>query len=67
MIFHENRLPAGDSHEIPCLICYFCKGSKILNCHLLRNIGGALHVKTPTADRLVPLVHKALLPLRIQR
>ena len=23
MIFHENRLPADDSHEIPCLICYF--------------------------------------------
>ena len=21
MIFHENRLPADDSHEIPCLIC----------------------------------------------
>ena len=23
MIFHENRLPADDSHEISCLICYF--------------------------------------------
>ena len=23
MIFHENRPPADDSHEIPCLICYF--------------------------------------------
>ena len=29
MIFHENRLPADDSHEISCLICYFQKGSKI--------------------------------------
>ena len=25
MIFHENRLPAEDSHEISCLICYFLK------------------------------------------
>ena len=23
MIFHENRLPADDSHEISYLICYF--------------------------------------------
>ena len=23
MIFHENRLPADDSQEISCLICYF--------------------------------------------
>ena len=29
MIFHENRLPADDSHEIPCLICYFLKSDKI--------------------------------------
>ena len=25
MIFLENRLPADDSHEISCLICYFGK------------------------------------------
>ena len=25
MIFNENRLPADDSHEISCLICYFWK------------------------------------------
>ena len=29
MIFHENRLPADDSHEMSCLICYFPKGGKI--------------------------------------
>ena len=29
MIFQENRLPADDSHEIPSLICYFGKSSKI--------------------------------------
>ena len=23
MVFHENRLPADDSHEISCLICYY--------------------------------------------
>ena len=23
MIFHENRLPVDDSHELSCLICYF--------------------------------------------
>ena len=25
MIFHENCLPADDSHEISCLICFFEK------------------------------------------
>ena len=25
MKFHENRLPADDSHEISCLISYFLK------------------------------------------
>ena len=28
MIFDENRLPADDSHEISCLICYFEKAAK---------------------------------------
>ena len=23
MIFHKNRLPADDSYEISCFICYF--------------------------------------------
>ena len=46
MIFHENRLSAEDSHGISCLICYFQKGSKLLNCRLLQIIGGALSVKT---------------------
>ena len=46
MIFHENRLPADDSHEISCLICYFWKSSKIWNCCLLQIIGGTLWVKS---------------------
>ena len=45
MIYHENRLPADDSHEISCLICYFWKSRKILKCRLLQIIGGALRVK----------------------
>ena len=45
MILHENCLPADDSHEISCLICYFLKSGKILNCRLLQIIGGALRVK----------------------
>ena len=28
MIFHENRLPADDSHEISCLIVIFEKVAK---------------------------------------
>ena len=48
MIFHENRLPADDSHEISCLIRYFGKSGKILKCRLLQNIGGALRVKMKT-------------------
>ena len=46
MIFHENRLPADDSHEISCLICYFWKSNQIWNCRLLQIIGCALWVKT---------------------
>ena len=45
MIFHENLLPADNSHEKLCLICYFWKSSKILNCRLLQIIGCALRVK----------------------
>ena len=44
MIFHEDRLPADDSHEISCLIWYFWKSSKIWKCPLLQIIGGALRV-----------------------
>ena len=43
-IFHENRLPADDSHEISCLISYFWKGNKVWNCRLLQIIGGALRI-----------------------
>ena len=45
MILHENRLPADDSHEISCLICYFCKSGKNFNCRVLQIIAGALRVK----------------------
>ena len=45
MLFNENHLPADDSQEITCLICYFGKSSKILDCCLLQIIGGALRVK----------------------
>ena len=44
MILHKNRLPADDSHEISCLICYFLKSGKIFNCRLQQIIGGALSV-----------------------
>ena len=45
MILHENPLPADVSHEISCIIRYFLKSVKILNCRLLQNIGGALRLK----------------------
>ena len=57
MILHENRLPADDSHEISCLICYFGKSGKICNCHLLQIIGGALWVKS-VCSLVVRLGHK---------
>ena len=44
MIFHENHLPADYSHEISCLMCYFRKSIKIINCRLLQIIGGAFWV-----------------------
>ena len=49
MILYENRLPADDSHEIACLICYLRKSGKIFNCRLLQIIGGALRVKLSIA------------------
>ena len=45
MLFHEYCLPADDSHEISCLICYFEKAAKFEYCRLLQIIGGALRVK----------------------
>ena len=45
LIFHENCLPADNSHEISCLVYYFWKSSKIGNCRLLQIIGGTLWVK----------------------
>ena len=44
MIVYENRLPADDSHEIPCLFDIFEKLQNI-SCLLLKIIGGALWVK----------------------
>ena len=44
MILHENHLPADNSHEISCLICYFLKRGKTFNCRQLQIIGGALRV-----------------------
>ena len=51
MILHENRLPVDDSHELSCLICYFLKSGKILNCRLLQIIGGALRVKIEAEEK----------------
>ena len=45
MISHENRLPADDSHEISCLICYLKPPSKLWICRLLQIIGSDLRVK----------------------
>ena len=45
MIFHKNRLPADDSHEIPCRIVIFEKAAKFeIYCRLLQIIGGTLWV-----------------------
>ena len=52
MIFHENRLPADDSQEMSCLVCYFWKSSKIINCRLMQIIGGTLWVNERWADFL---------------
>ena len=49
MIFHENCLPADNSHEISCLICCFEKAAKFeIVDGLLQIIGGALRVKYRT-------------------
>ena len=45
MIFHENGLPAEDSHEISCLIFLENKERCRKICRLLQIIGGALWVK----------------------
>ena len=52
MILLENRLPADDSHEIPCLICViFEKSGKICKCRLLQIIGGAFRVNSSSSYR----------------
>ena len=43
MICHENRLPADDSHEKSCLICYFLEKAEtfeIMSAAIF--VGGAL-------------------------
>ena len=56
MILHENRLPADDSHIIPCLICYFKKVAKFS--HVLGQIKFVLaffvkgHLKTISAKSM---------------
>ena len=44
MIFHENRLPADDSHEISCLIVFFEKSANLKLSSAAKIIGGALWV-----------------------
>ena len=46
MIFHENRLPADDSHEISCLICYFEKAAKFEIVVCCKIIGCTLRINT---------------------
>ena len=52
MVFHENRLPTDDSHDISCLIfmpyLLFLKKWQNLNCRMLQIIGGALWVNAFT-------------------
>ena len=51
MIFHENRLPADDSHDEIIMLYLFLK--KQQNCCLLQIIGSALWVKrlSPGTDQ----------------
>ena len=49
MIFHENRLPADDSHEISCLILLFLKKLQNFNFCPLQIIGGAFRVNASGA------------------
>ena len=60
MIFHENRLPADDSHEISCPNFFFRKSGKILNCRLLQIIGGALRVINDTYSQGLEFSHSDL-------
>ena len=45
MIFHENRLPADDSHEISCLIFFGKLGKMSQNLLSASVVIGALRVK----------------------
>ena len=38
MIFHENCLPADNSHEISCLICNFLKKRQNFNLSSAANV-----------------------------
>ena len=60
MIFHENGLPADDSHETSRLICFFIlwKSSKICNCRLLQIVCGTLWVN------FLPIIVVCWLPLQ---
>ena len=51
MILHENRLPADDSHEISCLICYYLKNAQNLKLSSAANYSGALRVNGIWLDK----------------
>ena len=58
MMFHENHLPADDSHEFVIFDALFVileKNGKILNCRLLQIIGGALIMAQIGQNIPVPL------------
>ena len=57
MVLHENRLPADDSHEILCLICFLFFLRK-------QNLGSALWVKI---DRLLMTLCDTYIDLMIAR
>ena len=59
MIFHENRLPADDSHEISCLILLFLKKRQNLKLSSAANYSwrfmGIAYILNSTAPRALIL------------
>ena len=70
MIFHENRLLADDSHEIPYLIFYRKLRKMSQNLSSAAVVNGALRVNTKTElnemiahVKLIPLFDKTMICL----
>ena len=67
MIFHENCLPADDSHELSYLICLRKLGKMLQNLSSAAVVIGALNVKFLKSTPGMEQIHQEAVSLKISQ